>query len=149
MRLLAIDPGMTGALALFTGGELESVHDMPVADGVSAAGVAQLVRQLEPERVILEHLQAMPRNGSISSYKSGRGMGVLEGVFAAELVPVELVKPARWKRDLRLVADKGRSRARAGELFPAHAHLFARVKDDGRAEAALIGWWWLEQHPPR
>jgi hypothetical protein len=27
------------------------------------------------------------------------------------------------------------------ELFPREAHLFSRVKDDGRADAVLIGLW--------
>ena len=31
------------------------------------------------------------------------------------------------------------ARAKAIARWPAHANLFARVKDDGRAEAALIG----------
>jgi hypothetical protein len=30
---------------------------------------------------------------------------------------------------------------RAAECFPAYAHLFRRVKDDGRADAALIAFW--------
>ena len=149
MRLISVDPGVTGAVAVFDLGNLVELHDMPVNDGVSAAGVAQLVHQLRPDRAVVERLQAMPGNGSIASYKSGRGMGILEGVLAARLVPVELVRPARWKRDLRLSSDKGRSRARACELFPQHAGLFGRVKDDGRAEAALIGWWWCETHPTR
>jgi len=36
---------------------------------------------------------------------------------------------------------KDGARARAAELFPAYAQMFARKKDDGRADAALIAWW--------
>lgn len=47
------------------------------------------------------------------------------------------------RRALGLSPDKGASRRRAIELWPAQSAMFARVKDDGRAEAALIGYWWL------
>jgi hypothetical protein len=30
-------------------------------------------------------------------------------------------------------------------LFPQYAHLFSRVKDDGRAEAALMAWWFIHK----
>jgi hypothetical protein len=39
--------------------------------------------------------------------------------------------------------DKGAHRAAAQNLFPQQASAFARVKDDGRADAALLVAWWL------
>ena len=38
-------------------------------------------------------------------------------------------------------AAKDQSRALASNLFPQSAYLFKRVKDDGRAEAALIAYY--------
>jgi hypothetical protein len=55
------------------------------------------------------------------------------------------VTPTKWKRALGLGADKGDSRRRAMETWPYMASKFARVKDDGRAEAALIAWWHWRQ----
>jgi crossover junction endodeoxyribonuclease RuvC len=49
-----------------------------------------------------------------------------------------MVSPAQWKRAMHLTSDKEQSRARALETFPVCAHHFARKKDHGRAEAALI-----------
>ena len=54
-------------------------------------------------------------------------------------VAVTLVTPAKWKATLRVPADKSASRQRAAQLWPGLAGTFARVKDDGRAEAAMIG----------
>jgi len=73
----------------------------------------------------------------------GRGLGIVEGVALGAGIPVRWVSPAKWKRALGLSADKGASRRRAIELWPAQSAMFARVKDDGRAEAALIAYWWL------
>ena len=35
------------------------------------------------------------------------------------------------------------ARAKAAQIWPAQASEFKRVKDDGKAEAALIACWWL------
>jgi hypothetical protein len=47
--------------------------------------------------------------------------------------------PAAWKKVLNLSKDKEQSRKMAIERWPAHAASFSRVKDEGRAEAALLG----------
>ncbi|MFS9669006.1 hypothetical protein, partial [Klebsiella pneumoniae] len=67
----------------------------------------------------------------------------------ASLTPV---KPTVWKSSLQVPRDKNQARARATQLFPSAAAQVARVKDDGRAEAALIAFWGLlslKLTPPR
>ena len=51
---------------------------------------------------------------------------------------VERVAPQVWKKALRLNQGKDAARALAARMWTAKAGLFARVKDDGRSEAALI-----------
>jgi crossover junction endodeoxyribonuclease RuvC len=63
---------------------------------------------------------------------------MIEGVAAGMRIPYSLVIPQTWKKALGVPADKNAARARACQLFPNMASKFARVKDDGRAEAALI-----------
>jgi crossover junction endodeoxyribonuclease RuvC len=46
-----------------------------------------------------------------------------------------------WKRAMQVPSDKGACRMRAMQTFPGHSDLFRRVKDDGRAEAALLGFY--------
>jgi crossover junction endodeoxyribonuclease RuvC len=53
---------------------------------------------------------------------------------------VAFITPANWKRVVGLtLASKDASRAEAIRRWPGHAELFGRVRDDGRAEACLIG----------
>jgi len=65
-----------------------------------------------------------------------------EHTCAAVGVPVQFLSPPAWKRAIGLPAgrngakDAGRSEAVRG--WQAKVALFARVKDNGRAEAALI-----------
>lgn len=144
--IFGIDPGATGALALLDPeGQLAAVHDMPYLDGaVSAPLLTGLLRDQEAIYAAwVERAQAMPRQGIASTFRYGTGYGVILGVLGALHVPTTTVRPVEWKRSAGLSADKGASRRRAIELWPAQAELFARVKDDGRAEAALIarhGW---------
>jgi crossover junction endodeoxyribonuclease RuvC len=60
-------------------------------------------------------------------------------VLAAAGVPVTFLTPPAWKRAVGLtLASKDASRSEVIRQWPGHAALFARIKDDGRAEAALI-----------
>jgi crossover junction endodeoxyribonuclease RuvC len=46
---------------------------------------------------------------------------------------------------MRTREGKDGSRLRAIELFPNYGQLFARKKDDGRADAALLAYWYAMQ----
>lgn len=145
--IIAVDPGKTGAVAaLDQDGNLHDTWDMPVIDKrVCAPLLADLLVPLQrvAELCVIEDVHAMPKQGVTSMFTFGRGLGVVEGVALGAGIPVRWVSPAKWKRALGLSPDKGASRRRAIELWPAQSAMFARVKDDGRAEAALIGYWWL------
>lgn len=142
--ILGIDPGMTGGIAwLSDHGHLIDVRDLPVTkgEGLMPAVLAEWLREPNrmPVHAFVERVAARPGAGVSGMFNFGRGYGQIEGVLAALGVPVTLVTPAKWKGSLRIPAEKSASRARAAQLWPGLAGTFARVKDDGRAEAALIG----------
>jgi crossover junction endodeoxyribonuclease RuvC len=89
-------------------------------------------------KALIEKVSAMPGNGVASMFSFGRAAGIVEGVLAGLSVPFQLIPPATWIKSMRTFGGKDGSRQRAQELFPDYAHLFARKKDDGRAEAALL-----------
>jgi hypothetical protein len=61
-------------------------------------------------------------------------------VLAAAGVPITFITPPAWKRAIGLtLKSKDAARSEAIRRWPDRAALFARVKDDGRAESALIG----------
>ncbi len=143
--IVGIDPGMSGAIAwLSDAGHLIETRDMPTGkiNGKSEmipAALADMLRQRNATHAFVERVASRPGAGVASSFNFGRGYGQIEGVLAALGVPVTLVTPAKWKAGLRLPADKSAARLRAAQLWPGLAGTFARVKDDGRAEAALLG----------
>lgn len=148
--IVGCDPGKSGALArLDDHGRLLEVADMPVVGPIiSATLLDEIVHNwidpmFDPPYgvAVIEDVHAMPKQGVSSVFSFGRALGVAEGVLCGNGLSVRYVSPAKWKRALGLTADKGVSRRRAIELWPDQAKAFARVKDDGRAEAALIAWW--------
>jgi crossover junction endodeoxyribonuclease RuvC len=150
---LAVDPGAGGALAFFrpAAGTLEII-DMPIVEvkrgmkmknEISPQMLAALIdaRTSGLEMAIVEKVGAMPGQGSSSMYQFGRGVGMIEGVIASTRVPITYVTPQKWQRDLGVRDGKDGSRARAAELFPAYAQMFARKRDDGRSDAVLMAYW--------
>lgn len=152
---IGIDPGASGAIAsLDADGRLIAVEDMPtVAVKVGKTErrrvSASLLRDLlsadadAVTMVVLERVGGMTGQSASASFTFGYGCGLVEGVIAALNLPLVLVTPQAWKRSAGIPAAKGAAREAAMRLWPAQAGLFARVKDDGRAEAALIarhGW---------
>jgi crossover junction endodeoxyribonuclease RuvC len=150
MRILGVDPGLAGGLAIVEVTDcaapvLITAADIPVVgtgakQRVDAIAIRTFVEQYKPALALIERAQAMPRQGSSSGFKYGRAVGAIEAAVALCAIPVEIVEPAVWKRLFRLPGkDKEAARQRALQAFPgAHAAL-ARKKDHGRAEAALIG----------
>lgn len=152
--VIGIDPGLDGALALLSStGALMSVVDMPSfrikpkGNGsrvIDALGLARLidawVKVYPTAEAYLEDVNSHGM-GLQSAFNFGEGYGIVKGVLAAHFIRVTLVTPARWKRAMRVTAAKDSSRAMASGLWPNRAAEFARVKDDGRAEAALIAFY--------
>ena len=149
MRILGCDPGLFGAVALYDTRTSElTIRDAPIArikvgksDNRAVyldAAYAAIFRELAPDEVRIEKVGGLTGQSASASFNFGAGYGLLRGCAAMMAVPVEFVPPSLWKSRLRVPPGKDGSRARACALFPRYADLFARVKDDGRAEAALI-----------
>jgi len=146
--VLCFDIGTTGAAGIVKPDlTLVEVIDMPVLrDGpkgrpaVNAALLAEFVFRAHASHAYIEYVGARPGEGAVGAFSFGRSRGVVEGVLAAAGIPATFIAPAAWKRLVGLtLQNKDAACAEAIRRWPGHASLFARVKDDGRAEAALIG----------
>jgi crossover junction endodeoxyribonuclease RuvC len=149
MRVLGVDPGIHGGLAVveITDGAapvLVECIDIPVVgtgakERVDVAAVCNFIDRHKPIRARIERGQAMPRQGASSGFKYGRAVGAIEAAITLCSIPVEIVEPSVWKRFWRLPGkDKESARQKALQLFPAAHAALAHKKDHGRAEASLI-----------
>lgn len=148
---IGIDPGAAGAVAILETqtGKLVHVFDMPSVE-VIVGGKAK--RRVSPELLaselrlyadqgavaVVEQVNAMPGQGVSSMFAFGESFGLAKGVLAGLGIPTSTVTPGKWKKAMQLNAGKDGSRVKAAQLWPLSAGEFKRVKDDGRAEAALI-----------
>jgi crossover junction endodeoxyribonuclease RuvC len=155
MIVLGIDPGATGAIAVFQNGIFMTVRDMPTVTDhgkarVDAAALARLIADLPGSPVIafLERAGARPGQGVTSMFNYGMAYGIVLGVLGAAMIPVTLVTPLMWKNAYRVPRDKDGARSRASQLIPTAAAHWPRASDHGRAEAALIGLFGLETSEP-
>jgi crossover junction endodeoxyribonuclease RuvC len=58
-------------------------------------------------------------------------------------VPYDLVRPAKWKKALKLDREAETSLCLARELYPDSQSFLKRKKDHNRAEAILLAHYWL------
>jgi hypothetical protein len=162
MLIAGIDPGISGAICLMDDGDVVQVWDMPtlaMARGkktkheVDADALALLLVDARIDHAFVELVSGMPRRteagpvsmGASSAFGFGVSFGVIKMGLAAYKIPRTFVSAVRWKKALQVPAAKDGARARASQLMPASAHLWTRVKDDGRAEAALIARYGMNQ----
>lgn len=139
MIVIGIDPGMTGALAVFGSGRLMQVHDMPTFDGrVDGIELSEIIDGADV--IYLENTHPMPKNGSIASYKLGLNTGIVIGVIQSLGQPLIRIPSSTWKRYSGLLGKpKEAAIGLARELYPAMNDMLKRQRDHNRAEAVLIG----------
>ena len=149
MKILGIDPGIHGGLAIVllndgAAPQLIDAVDIPVVgtgakERVDVLAMRNWIARHQPVHAYIERAQAMPKQGASSGFKYGRATGAIEGALACCEIPTTIVEPSIWKRAHHLRGgDKESARQRALQLFPTAHALLARKRDHGRAEAALI-----------
>jgi crossover junction endodeoxyribonuclease RuvC len=146
-----VDPGLLGALAVLDSerGLVVGLHDLPVhkvgarASGkvkleIDARGIATILRQHRPERVVIEQVSAMPRQGVSSTFRFGYVAGVIYGVTAALDLSVSFVTPQRWQQHHRIGRGPDDAVRKVIQLYPTLHEQLKRRKDNHKADAVLI-----------
>jgi crossover junction endodeoxyribonuclease RuvC len=148
--VLGIDLGLHGALARLTlAGELLGVFDAPtLRDGakgretINAPIMAQIIADCHSAQAFIEHVGPRPHEGPLGAFSFGRALGVTVGICAAYAIPASFITAPAWKRLVGIAPGaagaKDAARSEAIRRWPDKVALFARVRDDGRAEACLI-----------
>jgi crossover junction endodeoxyribonuclease RuvC len=149
---IGIDCGFKGAVAAINAQTLEviEVTDTPVVnktyDVSEMAAVIRHMSLLGVAVVTLEQAQAMPHQGVSSTFSTGRGFGIWEGILGALDVPYRTVRPHVWtKRVLAGTPGEGKERAVsfALRMFPGCelTPKGSRKPRDGRADALCLAYY--------
>ena len=147
--VLGVDPGACGAICWLSANGPKIV-DMPLLNFARGTKNRREIDYVEVARliqggpgvsvVVVERVASSPQMGVASSFAFGRAAGLVIGVAATLRVPLFEVVPHKWQRFVGLPRKGGKDAARflCKQLWPESAELWARVKDDGRADAALL-----------
>lgn len=157
MMFIGVDPGVSGALALLdTKHNTLKIIQFPTFNISTSSGknrshldhtqlaytLFDLIRvgreENRPVRVVMEQVNAMPGQGVVSTFTFGKAYGTLIGLVAGAQLPLTLVRPTEWKKEMRLGQDKDESRRRASDIIPDCAKLWNLKGDHNKAEATLL-----------
>lgn len=156
MIVFGVDPGVSGALSIYENKKLKEVIDMPtMSEGkknkkqINAAQLSLEIKQRingsSETAVVVEHVTAMPGQGVTSMFNFGQSFGVIKGICSALNLPIYFVRPVKWKKHFNLIgSSKDASRTKAIELFPSFSNDMAKKKDANKADAILIGRYFLD-----
>lgn len=157
MKIMGIDPGNKGALAVIFCGEKRTsvlnMTDMPVlvttGKGKTKSGKPKIHTVLnEPElrdfleksdvsHVFIEKCQTMKDQNVAAMGNYMCNYGIIRGICVGLRIPYTLVHPATWKHQMMKDMDKEKKAAvvRAKQLFP---YITLKESEDGKADALLI-----------
>ncbi len=150
MKIIGIDPGLSGAIAILENNKVLNIFEIPVmSEGKKnkrQLNSAQLVRLLkenisenEEVSIVVEQVNAMPGQGVTSMFNFGQTFGAIKGICAAIGLPIFFVRPAKWKKYFDLInSSKDASRTKAIEMYPKLSNQLSKKKDVNKSDAILI-----------
>ena len=150
MKIIGIDPGLSGAIAVLENNKVIKIFDIPVMSDVkknkrqlnSALLVNLLKENIQKDEdvtVVVEQVNAMPGQGVTSMFNFGQTFGALKGICAALELPIFFVRPSKWKKHFELInSSKDASRTKAIEMYPKLSSQLSKKKDVNKSDAILI-----------
>lgn len=155
---IGIDPGLKGGLCLLDeNGSVENLLVMPVMKigTKNTLDIKVIIAWFEACKlkgpiimVALEKQQAMSKQGVTSTFNTGRGFGLLEGIISTLSIPYRVIRAVDWQKEMfkGLPKAKGMTKVHsaliAQQLFP---KMSFKASDrctnlhDGLTDAVLIG----------
>jgi crossover junction endodeoxyribonuclease RuvC len=156
MKIIGIDPGLSGGIAILKNNKVLNIFDMPVMpegkknkrqlnSAMLVTLIKENIRDDEEATVVVEQVNAMPGQGVTSMFNFGQTFGAIKGVCAALELPIFLVRPAKWKKHFELInSSKDSSRTKAIEMYPTLSSQLAKKKDVNKSDAILIARFYSE-----
>ena len=156
MKIIGIDPGLSGAIAVMEDNKVLNIFDIPVmSEGkknkrqLNSALLVNLLKENinnnEEVAVVVEQVNAMPGQGVTSMFNFGQTFGAIKGVCAALELPIYFVRLSKWKKYFELInSSKDSSRTKAIEMYPKLSNQLTKKKDVNKSDAILIARYFSE-----
>lgn len=163
MRVVGIDPGQTGGIALLTP-RTATARVMPLlpkeewkdaGSPIDWRTFHSLLLEWSPELAVIERVSSMPGQGVASTFKFGSNYGGLLAAVQGLAIPHRLVVPRVWKKNV-LGEDFNHDKAGAAAFVACqHPELSllptprSKKPHDGMADAICIAHYALTEHAKR
>ena len=156
MKIIGIDPGLSGAIAVMHDKKVINMYDMPVmAEGkknkrqLNSSQLVNIIKENINEHeetiVVVEQVNAMPGQGVTSMFNFGQTFGAIKGVCAALKLPIFFVRPSKWKKHFELInSSKDASRTKVIEMYPTLSGQLSKKRDVNKSDAVLIAKFYFE-----
>ena len=112
---IGIDPGLNGAIAIIQyDGQAIAILPTPISGKeIDARKIVEWLTYrttLKSQKVIacIEKVGAFPGQGVVSMFKFGFVTGILHGVFRTLEIPLYVVTPQAWKKEILAGTDKSK-----------------------------------------
>jgi crossover junction endodeoxyribonuclease RuvC len=150
MKIIGIDPGLSGAIEILENNKVLNLFDMPVmSEGkknkkqLNSSHLVNIIKeniaQNEEIAVVVEQVNAMPGQGVTSMFNFGQTFGAIKGLCAALELPIYFVRPSKWKKHFELInSSKEASRTKVIEMYPKLSNQLTKKKDVNKSDAILI-----------
>ena len=114
MKVIGIDPGLSGAIAILENNKVLNLFDIPVmSEGkknkrqLNSALLVSLLKENikndEEVAVVVEQVNAIPGQEVTSMFNFGQTFGAIKGICAALDLPIFFVRPSKWKKHFELI----------------------------------------------
>ena len=149
MKIIGIDPGLSGAIAVLENNKVLNIFDMPVmSEGkknkrqLNSALLVNLIKEnienSEEVAVVVEQVNAMPGQGVTSMFNFGQTFGAIKGICAALELPIFFVRPSKWKKYFELInSSKDSSRKKAIEMYTKLSNKIAKKNKKKKKEKIM------------
>lgn len=144
MKIMGIDPGKTGAIAIIEDGRIIHVDQFNCKTTLfRKTEYEQIMNALsfKPDSIIIEDLMVLSRQKGMQT--SATNHGFIQCVLVGNDYQFDIVKPNEWKRTLGLSSDKQESFDMANKLFPDASPYLTLKKHHDRAEAILLAYYFM------
>lgn len=158
-KVLGMDPGLTGGLALLEDGKIIDKVKMPIRiknkegkNEVDLIEVSRIVNEWKPDLIVLERANPRPGEGVTSAFTSGMNWGYVRTVFElwGTIDKLVLVHPRVWASALHISTieqepdAKKRSLEAVKKYFPNEnflATLRSSKPHEGIVDAVALALW--------
>jgi len=161
--ILGIDPGFSGAIAIYDPQTNDVIHVMTIPTLMIERNkkikrtldfhrlfrsIAEYAQNTQGLRAVIEQVGAMPGQGVSSMFAFGAVAGAIEMAVVAAGIPYTKVPPVTWKKALGCTADKDGALLRANQLMPLAVQHWTPIRGErdkqdciGIAEASLLAYY--------